>query len=462
MNNHQITRFLSLFIVTFLVTTFVFTPKVKADVAGAYNQGFEVCSAVVEDPNPNMANNGCSKFVNTLVIANTIFYGPEAVNPTSSMVRDLPDAYKKAALVPSTYQGIGYAFYNGPSVNIPGHYASMLLPKEFRGNLESTTYAQSGPTTQNAQQYLDYLGINKMWQVTFSLAMFGFVVIILIAGFMIIFRQRIGGQTVVTVSMALQNLVLGVIFALASYALGGFFLNLSKFLILILDGLMQAAIGSGYRGTFLMGPFSLLTGSTTLEDMFRDIQPDTCYITDLGACISGALNFVVGLIPLAIVALILLIAGFRIFMTIFTTYARMIVDIILSPLYFMISSLPGRQGGYMNWLKKMLKNSLVLPGMFFIVNFGLLIISGKIVATGQNAITSLTAGAATGDATTDLLFSIVEPHIVVGVVFLLMAPSVPSILDEMLAVQNSKAVGGGVDAAKKTAAGLPIVGSFFK
>ncbi|WKZ30298.1 MAG: hypothetical protein QY314_00810 [Candidatus Dojkabacteria bacterium] len=436
------------------------------------------------DEQPHSLRSGSVNWMNQLVIADTLFYGPESAHGCTAQVQAMPEEQRNAGLLKFTGQMVTMAFFAPIQVDIPTHYAEILLPKEFRSVVDYPAYAESPPLDSwntNAAAFLGTgtsgieLGISKIWGLSFAFAMMGFVIVLLYAGFMIMFRQRLGGQAIVTVSMSLQNLVIGILFALASFALGGFFLNLSKFLIIILYGMFNSEgsssglLPNGLAAIINLTPLALLgrygdilgainlgeyLGIETSGSGFLGLPTDI----DIRFDIVGA---IVHVLSKLILAVMLFTAGFRVFFTLFTTYIRMILDIILAPVYFMVASLPGKQDGYMGWIRKMFKNALVPPMIFIFVNLALYIAS---IDLGENAsiVESISGGAIGATGIEDSFLRAAGPQLIIAVLIFLMAPASSNILDELLGTQGSKAASAAADPVKKAASGAPIVGGFFK
>lgn len=73
--------------------------------------------------------------------------------------------------------------------------------------------------------------------------------------------------------------------------------------------------------------------------------------------------------------ILLLIQGFalfvavKLFLSIFGTYLKLFFNIMSAPFYFTIGSLPGQQGLWINWLKRMISSVLTFTVIIVILNF---------------------------------------------------------------------------------------------
>lgn len=95
-----------------------------------------------------------------------------------------------------------YAIY--PTVNIPEHLAQQWVPGYKDG--VTSLYAQSTTSGHpNGYEELSSSGIAPLWTHILNISYVVFVVIMIIAGFMIMFRHKIGGQAMVTLVVFYQE-----------------------------------------------------------------------------------------------------------------------------------------------------------------------------------------------------------------------------------------------------------------
>lgn len=403
------------------------------------------------------------------------------------------------------------AFFYSPSVSIPNYYADMLLP-DVLNPASSTAYAAATdqPDNRSATEYLKSMGINKLWGITFGLAMLILVLVLMVAGFMIMFRSKAGGQTVVTVTMALQNVIIGALLALASYAIGGVFLNISKYLILLIGTLFAGFMSDqGLNVIYLSGPWNLtkdffittiwgskdILGTATgavqswgdsiaqgwagftqgWQDAKQTVISLEAYLNGLSSGLSGTAELLRNTIAYPFVFMgarvilggVILVAAIRIFWTVLSTYIKMVVDIVIAPLVFMISALPGKQSGYTNWLNRMFKNAITVPIMFAFVNIAAYLSLSVASAQGgcsNNLITCISAGAIpVGQSTgTDWLFSAMGPGGVIAAVMLNMVPTMPAFVEDLFSGKSSGGPSKAWEGVKKNLQGLPVFGGLIQ
>lgn len=423
---------------------------------------------------------------------------PESSERKQKLLAEKP--YLRYGLVQNSAIMMTNAFLTSPNGNIPGHYAQMFLPKELIDQSAGSAYAQSAgqpPESGSASQYLGNgaLGLNKLWGISFTLAMSILVVILIIAGFMIMFRSKAGGQVVVTVSMALQNAVIGALLALASYALGVFFLNLSKYLVQAIAVLFQGMFEEyGLNVIYINGPWNLFKdffmttvwGTYQLEadNWFSAVAPGIfgplqesestglarlweIVTTGANAYFQATTYTALSLIARIVIGAAMLFVTLRIFWTVLSTYIKMIIDIAMAPLVLMVSSLPGKQAGFSAWLTRMFKNAIAVPIMFTFVNVGAYMAyavaasSAGCAGADKSVLTCVTGGLipAGTTPTTDWLLLAVGPAAVIALVVLNMVPSVPAMVESMFPPPKGGAdFGKAWEGAKKSLQGLPVIG----
>lgn len=92
--------------------------------------------------------------------------------------------------------------------------------------------------------YLQSMKIDVIWKTTRNMAYIFYVVIVIIIGFMIMFRQKIGGQALVTLGNTIPSLIVGLVLVTFSFAIVGFILDLGKVGMNVATGFMTEAYSS--------------------------------------------------------------------------------------------------------------------------------------------------------------------------------------------------------------------------
>lgn len=410
-------------------------------------------------------------------------------------------------------------FINSPSSSIPGHYAQMLLPKELVSGgsayaavgCSNVGFLTSSPECMSASEYWSIIGISQLWQLSFTLAMIFVVLVLIISGFMIMFRSKIGGQVVVTVSMALQNVVLATGMALASFALGVFFLNLSKFLMLIFANIFLAVVANSGLNlvtklyyevagvTFFNEPFglsaklllTLLLGDagnliTEVITNFGFGNPSGL-VSTLGSLFGETVQFIAGMATNAMVlgtggGLFLLsriiitggifIASIRIFWTALKIYIKMVIDVVSAPVLFVLMAIPGKNTGISDWIFRMFKNALAPPVMFLAINMIVLLTLqlafgiAKTSIEDGGPIPAISGGALSNGTFISTFFSMqslgMGLHGLIMMVLLHMVPSIPKAMEDLFASKASGSMQKAGEEVSKRLQSIPMLGALMK
>ncbi len=94
-------------------------------------------------------------------------------------------------------------------------------------NLESVD--TSNPVTNSGYNYLkDNLHLDEIWGTFRNIAYLGYVIIIIIVGFMIMFRKNLPGQIVVSLGNTIPQIIFGLILVTFSFAIVGIVMDVGK------------------------------------------------------------------------------------------------------------------------------------------------------------------------------------------------------------------------------------------
>lgn len=248
--------------------------------------------------------------------------------------------------------------------------------------------------------------IRQLWQVIRNITYILMTFIFIIVGFMVMFRHKLNAQTVVTIQLALPNLVVGLLLITFSYFISSLMVDL-------------AFVGSRFVGQIFVtagistsNPAAILEHDNVLEIFARFIgnagegqasdqaaglilQLDGLAsriartVAGLATCAYGAQisqglfgvplagflgcvlpgsyaagdpAFVISLVLWVILIFALMVAMIRTLFTLIGNYLQIIILTITAPFQFLIASLPG--GSSANWFRSMLCNVLAFPGVF--------------------------------------------------------------------------------------------------
>lgn len=227
-----------------------------------------------------------------------------------------------------------------------------------------------------------------LWKAFRNIAYLLLAIVMIVIGFMVMFRKKIDPKTVVTVQNALPKIVVTLLLITFSYAIVGLMIDFMYLLIVLFvsiigqSGIFPAQDISAYQTQLVSGNLGTLFNFVFIKDGW------TAYFKLLPAVIVGifggvgagavigsiaALFFswnlgiiagvgalVGGILIVFLLSLILLFALFRIFYMLLMAYITIVLSLILAPLQLLIEAFPGGNG-FSGWFRNLLSNILVFP-----------------------------------------------------------------------------------------------------
>ena len=302
----------------------------------------------------------------------------------------------------------------------------------------SRTYASEGVGFSSIRGYM------TLWTLFRNIAFLLLVLVMVIIGFLIMFRVKIDPQTVITLENALPRIALTMIYISFSFAIAGFLIDLMYILIgvsvdLILGygaGMSKVVVitsqndligakfhdlwpnGFGPLNTYAFGSafWDLIPNEfKTILDFFliRNMAKFLAHINweplstiiqginGLGVAtivigdivkipvrvgelaLSGLLTYLVpGLILALLIVMTILLLMFRIFFILLGAYIRIILYIIFAPVILLLDAIPGRNMfGW--WLKNIVAELIVFPTVVVMMLVGQAIIVIHTSQTGD-------------------------------------------------------------------------------
>jgi len=430
-------------------------------------------SGVEETDDDNMTSHGGLGALNegwiivpTLVGAEMTTYGQNVLeNP------NIPYELKRGLIGLSEDMGdTAYALY--PIQDIPQHLAQQWLP----GYDETTLglYATSG------YEELQHSGIAPLWTRVINLAYVFFVLIMIIAGFMIMFRHKIGGQAMVTLGSVLPRVVIALVVATFSFAIAGIIIDLGGVLTALVNyilGLDETAsiaylgkiVGSVTQGMSLgkiFTGFSAVLGLGALTQALGGIIAGVLatgpggWATIIAGLATGAVVIgIIGMVLIIIVFGIILFGAIKVLITLYKALFQLLLSVILGPIQITLSAIPGNSHMMKNWFLSVLRNVLVFPTVLFIVN-----VPNALMKYGEDInlrfphklVNEATDYTTKGLSTTSFFFLVI-----LKVFVLFYAAQAPKFLESLFPPQ-SKSMTEGMANAQKSMSKIPFVGGMFK
>ena len=268
-------------------------------------------------------------------------------------------------------------------------YAFVQDMGQTLGFIPKTAYAQG----------VGFSGLSALlpvWKIFRNLAYFLLAIVMVVIGFMVMFRKKIDPKTVVTVQNALPSVVLSLLLITFSYAIVGICIDIMYLLIAIIGSIFkssglipdissQAVLGGDLWGSiFKTVPQTqllsrLLFGSTD-SSLLKNIQVGTT-VTGLILATLGPAGVVAGLALIiggglssllvgALFSLGLFFLFVRLFIFFISTYIKIIIALIFSPFQLLLTAIPGNKS-FETWFKNLIANILIFPAasvMFILAN----------------------------------------------------------------------------------------------
>ncbi len=433
-------------------------PKLNVDWKGmkAY---YNLASGTDKDEDNMTSFSGVSATNTAWTILSTIApgltEGGDDIENDSSIPEDM-----RGGLLGAADRFVNYAYTNQPSVNLVAHLGNEWVP----GYKESTSGLYAADKQSGYDELMDS-GISNIWAKFRDLAYLFFVVVMIVIGFMIMFRSKLGGQTLVTLGNTIPNVIIGLILVTFSFAIAGLIIDvgglITSFLASLFDGKLASIEDIGHLMQSIFTPETMETGKkVTGFGLLGSIGVGTIG-TLLGASI---LPFVAGAGLIALLLILVLIGVVfvgvvKLLITLYKAYFGILLGVALGPLQIMIGTIPGQNHMTMNWLLGIVRNVLVFPVVFFIVNApNLLLGSGDIILNFPEKLTYADPNSTGMDinATSGFLIFILR------VFAIYLAAQAPKYIEAFIPSTSSKAAGDAGAAAKMSLSKIPLVGGLFK
>ncbi len=297
------------------------------------------------------------------------------------------------------------------STQYPDH-CKMLNQQSAMGGVNNLIYAMVvNPPASTSLALLDFgttlgfipkrtmaqgIGFNGLqpllpiWKGFRNIAYSILAILMIVVGFMVMFRKKIDTKTVVTVQNALPGIVVTMILITFSYAIAGFLIDLmyvttalgiallgpagyttgqGAFSGSLSTGTVQADYLNGgflalFRGIFgpllnLVNPFSgaFSVVSSALQQGF---QPNNFLPGLISGTIQVGSQLILGPLLTLIMLVAFLIAFVRIFFMLLSSYINIILAVIIAPLQLLLGALPGGDG-FGSWAKNIITNLIAFP-----------------------------------------------------------------------------------------------------
>lgn len=285
------------------------------------------------------------EWVNSIVYPDGGFPAGEAPPPGA-------DAGETAPSRKGLVQGVGTLIglmYATPAASTPVFIADLLESAK----ITPTAYAQG----------LGFASLNpilNLWKAFRNIAYMFFVIIILVIGFMIMFRQKVGSQTAVTAQQAIPSVVVSLILVTFSFAIAGFMIDLMYLSMFLIIGIFGQDIPGNLIDKNILGLIGELATSGVLNG-FQNINLVTNLFDSLVSSeLNGVIGAIGGLTLTVVLAVAILIGTIRLFFELLKSYASIVISVVTSPITLMMGAFPGNNQ-FGPWIRDLFGNLLPFP-----------------------------------------------------------------------------------------------------
>ena len=254
---------------------------------------------------------------------------------------------------------------------------------------------------QGITQGIGYSGLTLLlpiWKAFRNIAYFLLAAVMIVVGFMVMFRKKIDPKTVVSVQNALPRIIVTLLLITFSYAIVGIMIDLMYLVILLLVGVFKStnllpppsgllsAIGyktneavfargglfAVFQALFPGGIFSIFSIGDLATDIIGWNLITSLAVGSIGAgigllftgpgAIVGAVAGAVG-IPILLtflLSLTLLFVFVRLFFMFLTAYVNIVLALLIGPIQLLLEAFPG-SNSFSSWIKNLLSNLVVFP-----------------------------------------------------------------------------------------------------
>lgn len=236
-------------------------------------------------------------------------------------------------------------------------------------DLASPVVAQSG---YGYNGLLGSNGVLELWKAARNMSYFLMIILLIAAGFLIMFRVKINPQTVISIQTMIPKLIITMVLVTFSFAIAGFVIDMIYVIIGLFVSILSANGIMNQPGE-ISNVIGWLTNSSYWS--YFALQGTGLIITFVILGSLAAASFLLS--PAAGIVGVFLAIGlflwvnwtmFKIFAMLVKAYVNIILQIIIGPLQIMLDLLPGQQG-FGNWFRNLIANAsvfVVVPIMLVI------------------------------------------------------------------------------------------------
>lgn len=239
--------------------------------------------------------------------------------------------------------------------------------------------------------YSGLMPLLPIWKAFRNISYIILVFIMVVLGFMIMFRMKVDAQTAISIQSALPGIIITLVLITFSYAIVGLLIDLMYFLILAIISIFHQS-GILLDTKFLSGEifqmeeqsarefylnsnivslwttvwskenFEALPNALVTLDWFSSVHEADNWLKAASGSIVGFVfvNIGGGIIMYFLTAMALLFTFVRLLFMFINAYIQIILATILAPFYLMLGAIPGRSA-FQNWFLGLVGNLIIFP-----------------------------------------------------------------------------------------------------
>jgi hypothetical protein len=303
------------------------------------------------------------------------------------------EVFQAKTNVPDVIEGAAYQFSApGKGLLAQGmrYITMMYTPPATTAEYVAQVKKNIGVTPAYAQSsgfgFQSISPIYELWKISRDIALAFFVVVFVFIGILVIMRRRIDPRTVISVQQAIPKIIIALVMVVFSYAILGFLIDVvtvaTRLGAITLQNsgfIAQTAGPGGQIATPGINDLSLTKLlNANLFHLYSQLQDvDTLIasfanLDDQLGLVASVLQFDAaggGGLTRLIIFIAIFVSMLRTFFVLLTSYLTVTISIIISPFQFFMYSLPGQDGGFETWFRRIMSHLLVFPTVFFMLAF---------------------------------------------------------------------------------------------
>lgn len=273
-------------------------------------------------------------------------------------------------------------------------------------------------------------GIIHLWRGMRNVAYALFILLFVILAFAIMLRIRLSPQTVITIQSAIPRIIVSLILVTFSFAIAGFLLDLMFVATTLFNTVLRTVGGPGFFESALNVVLNFGTLFFASEVVMEAFLGTWGGLT--AAIVFGPITLAIGVITIAVIAILFLFAAFRLLLTYAFAYAALLLQVILAPFIILFNTLPGRPL-FWGWFGGLLAQVSVFVTAHVFITIGWFLMRSLQAFSGPE-IPLPTYGFGDPEGILRLVRALL------GLVILLMTPNVVNLVKE--SIRQSPRIGG--------------------